>query len=175
MTKKGPIAGAGTWRESFGHPPVVEGEDAAAYDKLSGRLYAAVKPADAIDEMYVEDTVCLEWEVLRWRRLKSSIIRVLRTKALKRFLMENLGYDQYRKKFEDALTEILLENLGDGQTTKDARQVARDCAKNSPEAVDAVNAILDRINSRMERVLDEARAEQVRSSPEISCGIDRAP
>lgn len=46
-----------TWREIFGRPPVLEGEDMAAYDELCGRLYAAVKPADVIDEMYLDDIV----------------------------------------------------------------------------------------------------------------------
>jgi len=54
----------------FGPPLVLDGEDAAAYDELFARVYAAVKPADVIDEMLIADIVALEWEVLRWRRLK---------------------------------------------------------------------------------------------------------
>ena len=57
----------------FGPPPILEGEeDAAAYDELVGLVCAAVKPADVIDEMFMADVVALEWEVLRWRRLKLS-------------------------------------------------------------------------------------------------------
>ena len=59
----------------FGPPPILEGEDAAAYDELFGRVCAAVKPVDVIDEMFMADVVALEWEVLRWRRLKLSLIR----------------------------------------------------------------------------------------------------
>jgi hypothetical protein len=102
---------ASSLRGVFGRPPVLEGEDVAAYDELCGRLYAAVKPADVIDEMYLDDIATLEWEALRWRRLKSSIIGMLRTKTLKDFLTKNLSYDQYRKKFEGTLVEILQENL----------------------------------------------------------------
>src|SRR5262249_43332616 len=59
----------------FGPPPLIEGEDAAAYDQLLARICAAVKPVDVIDEMFTADVVSLEWEVLRLRRLKWSLIR----------------------------------------------------------------------------------------------------
>ena len=61
----------------FGPPPVLIGEDAVAYDELIGRVYAAIKPADVIDEMLIADVVASEWEFLRWRRLKFSLIQVL--------------------------------------------------------------------------------------------------
>jgi hypothetical protein len=151
---------ASSLRGIFGRPPVLEGEDVAAYDELCGRLYAAVKPADVIDEMYLDDIATLEWEALRWRRLKSSIIGMLRTKTLKDFLTKNLSYDQYRKKFEETLVEILQENLEVGQTREDARRLARHYAKNSSDAVEAVNDILTRVNLDIDELLGEAQAEQ---------------
>ena len=39
----------------FGPPPILEGEDAAAYDELFDRVCAAIKPVDVIDEMLVAD------------------------------------------------------------------------------------------------------------------------
>ena len=91
-------------RSLFGPPPVLAGEDAAAYDELLGRVCAAVKPADVIDEMFMADVVSLEWEVLRWRRLKWSLIRARGLKALEGFLDEKLDYDLYQKHFADELT-----------------------------------------------------------------------
>jgi hypothetical protein len=35
----------------FGPPPLLEGEDAAAYDQLLARICAAAKPVDIIDEI----------------------------------------------------------------------------------------------------------------------------
>jgi hypothetical protein len=46
---------ANSWHGIFGRPPVLEGEDVAAYDELCGRLYAAAKPADVVDEIYLDD------------------------------------------------------------------------------------------------------------------------
>ena len=59
----------------FGPPPLLEGEDAALYDDLVGRMCAAVKPVDIIDELFVADVVALEWDIMRWRRLKLSLLQ----------------------------------------------------------------------------------------------------
>jgi hypothetical protein len=48
----------------FGPPPVLDGEDPAAYDELFGRVSAAVKPIDVIDEMLIDDVVLLQLETL---------------------------------------------------------------------------------------------------------------
>ena len=61
------------------------GENAADYDELVARLCAAVRPVDVIDEMFINDVVSLEWEVSRWRRLKLSLIRGVRTCSAARF------------------------------------------------------------------------------------------
>jgi hypothetical protein len=76
----------------FGSPQLLQGEDAAAYDELLNRVGAAVKPVDIIDEMFIDDVVSLEWEVLRWRRLKASLIQTHGLRALKEFLNNHLDY-----------------------------------------------------------------------------------
>jgi hypothetical protein len=43
----------------FGPPPLIEGEDAAAYDQLLARICAAVKPVDIIDEIFIADVSAL--------------------------------------------------------------------------------------------------------------------
>src|SRR6516225_4264089 len=95
----------------FAPPPLLEGEDAAAYDELYGRVCAAVKPVDVIDEMLIVDFVVLELDILRWRRWKSNRIRERGLEALNDFLREELDYKHYRKRFTDDLTDILRSNL----------------------------------------------------------------
>ena len=46
----------------FGPPPLIQGEDRGAYDKLLARVSAAVKPVDILEEIWVHDIVDLEWE-----------------------------------------------------------------------------------------------------------------
>ena len=145
----------------FGPPLLLEGEDAAAYDQLLARICAAVKPVDVIDEMFVADVVSLEWEVLRWRRLKWSLIRARANKVLEDLLRENLEYDLYAEHFADQLAEILRDNVPEDKA-EDAQMLARKCARNEPDAVDNVNKFLAGIDRDMDDVLDGARARKAK-------------
>jgi hypothetical protein len=59
---------------AFGPPPLIEGEDAAAYNQLYARVSAAVKPKDVLEEIWVRDVVDLTWETLRMRRFKAKLL-----------------------------------------------------------------------------------------------------
>ena len=52
----------------FGPPPLIEGEDAAAYDELLIRISAAVKPADILEDIWVREIVDLVGSAFRLRR-----------------------------------------------------------------------------------------------------------
>ena len=144
----------------FRLPAVIEETDAAAYDELYGRVCAAVKPADVIEEMFVGDVVALEWDVLYWRRLKSSLIRARGLQALEGFLRKQLDYHLYREHFEGDLTEILQQNLKGDQAQNVAQTLAHDCAWNKPDAVDKVNAMLERIGIHMNNLIDDVKARK---------------
>ncbi len=144
----------------FGPPPILEGEDAAAYDELFGRVCAAIKPVDVIDEMFMADVVASEWEFLRWSRLKLSLIRARALEALENFLGEKLDYDLYREYFEDELTTTLQENLAEGQIEEFAQTLAHECARNDADAVDKVNEILAGIDLNMDHILNRAQAHK---------------
>jgi hypothetical protein len=58
----------------FGPPPLIEGEDSAAYDELLARVSTAVKPADTLEDIWVRDVVDLAWDVFRLRRLKANLV-----------------------------------------------------------------------------------------------------
>jgi hypothetical protein len=144
----------------FGSPQLLlPSEDAAAFDQLLGRFCAAIKPVDIIDEMLIDDVVSLEWDVLRWRRLKSSLMRTLELKGLEQFLRDHLDYDQYWKFFEEDLTEILQDNLKD-QSDDDAQTLAHKCAQNDLDADDKVNEILAAIDLDIDAVVKIAKARK---------------
>ena len=71
------------------------------------RIRATVNPIDTVYEMFVADVVYLEWEVLRWRRQKSSLMRVYQIKALEKFLSEELDYGLYAQDFGHELASTL--------------------------------------------------------------------
>ena len=60
--------------ELLGPPPLLPGENEADYEALKMRIMAAVKPADAIEYLYVRDVTDLQWDLLRFRRLKSHLL-----------------------------------------------------------------------------------------------------
>jgi hypothetical protein len=142
----------------FGPPPILAGEDETAYDELIGRVYAAIKPVDVIDEMLIADAVASEWEFLRWSRLKLSLIQKCAAKGLKEFLYsELLDYDLYHEQFVEDLTEILQDYLPEDDAEDRPQRLARDCAMNETGAVDSVNEILSSIDLTMDSVRECAR------------------
>jgi hypothetical protein len=145
----------------FGPPPVIEGEDAAAYDQLLACICAAVKPVDIIDEIFIADVVPSEWEVLRLRRLKWSLIRERALEALEDLLGENLDYDLYSEHFADDLAEILQDNLPKDQVNS-AQTLARECARNEADAVDKATKILYGRGLSMNQVLDDAKRRKAK-------------
>jgi hypothetical protein len=157
---KTPSITSATVQRLFGPPQLLEGEDAAAYYELLSRVCAAVRPVDVIDEMLIADVVSLEWDVLRWRRWKTNLIRSLELKVLERFVTEQLDYDHYQKYFEEDLTEILQDNLTEGQIEDDARRLAHQCAMNERDADDKVNQILVDTDWDMDGVLNSAKTRK---------------
>jgi hypothetical protein len=64
----------------------VDGEDPAAYDELRAKISAGVKPADIFEQIWVRDLADLDWEVMRWRRLKVNLMNATAYKGLEKIL-----------------------------------------------------------------------------------------
>jgi hypothetical protein len=145
----------------FGPPLLLEGEDAGAYDQLLARFCAAVKPVDVIDEMLTADIVALEWEVLRWRRLKRTLMQEVVLKALERFLIDRLesNYALHEEHFQSYLTEILKNNLPPEQADS-AETLAAECTPNTDEANEKLGEVLSSLG--MNDILDDARADKAK-------------
>jgi len=59
----------------FGPAPLIEGEDAAAYDEFLAKISSAVKPKDFLEELWIRDVLDLSWEALRMRRIKARLLK----------------------------------------------------------------------------------------------------
>jgi hypothetical protein len=108
-----------------GSPPLIPGEDHAAYDTLLTRVCAAVKPADIFEEMWVGDIVGLEWDILRYRRLKARFMDATSHQGL-RAVLEPRSFagwldlvDQWAARAPAAIEQVdqLLESAGLTQHT----------------------------------------------------------
>jgi hypothetical protein len=157
-----PTASASPRRSTlFGPPLLLEGEDAAVYDQLLERIYVEIKPVDVIDEMLIADVASLEWEVLRWRRLKFSFFRSLRLAALERFLGRNVGDEYWAESFKSDLAEILRDRLPKDQP-KAATDLASRYVADEPAAVHRVGTLLNGTGTDIEQVRTAARAREVK-------------
>jgi hypothetical protein len=159
----------------FGSAPLLlAGGDAAAYDELLSRFRAAINPVDIIDEMFIADVVSLEFEVLRWRRLKAELMRMRELKALEEFLSNHLYLKHYRKSFVEDLTEILQDYLED-QTEDDARTLAHKCAELETDAVNKFDQIVAGTGLNIAEIRETARVLKQKNSRETTRGASRAP
>lgn len=90
-TKKPSCGSAKSIADLLGPPPVILGEDARKFEELQARITAAVRPREAIEEIWVRDVVDLTWEVLRLRRLKASLLLTCAHAGLVRVLKPIVG------------------------------------------------------------------------------------
>jgi hypothetical protein len=145
----------------FGPPLLLEGEDAAAYDELLGRICAAVKPVDIIDEMFVVDIVSLEWEVLRWRRYKWSLIRARGFSQLEDFLARKLDPPLYFEDYMERLAGILQDNLPKEEADS-AQTLVDKLFEGDAGAREKVIKVFVGIKRSLGQVEDDARADKAR-------------
>ena len=147
----------------FGQPQVLEGEDAAAYDELLARICAAVKPVDIIEEMFIADVVSLEWEVLRWRRLKLSLIRASALQKLETFLVKQLksNYALHVEHFESYLAKILQNHLPEDQADS-AEILLAECVPYTDEGDAKLDEVLRSIGLNADTVLEDDRAQKAK-------------
>jgi hypothetical protein len=117
----------------FGPPPLLDGEDPAAYDELLARVSGSVKPSDILEEIWVRDVVDLVWEALRLRRLKAKLLDVNAYKGL----------------------EQVLEPLSD---FIQAQGLARTWACNNPDALEEVEKLLTSADLSMDAVMAQTLA-----------------
>jgi hypothetical protein len=144
-------------------PPLLEGEDAALYDALVGRMCAAVKPVDIIEELRVADVVYLEWEIMRWRRLKVGLLQASVHDALHLFLNERLDFEAYAEAFAEALAGYLAKILP-GSPEKDraeeAYALAHQYARSQPDAVETVRLRLIYAGLDADQIEEQAKVQR---------------
>lgn len=70
----------------FGAPPLLKGEDRAAFDKLLTRFSDHVTPTDTIEQTWVWDIAVLTWEIARYRRSIAGLYAANASRGLKTVL-----------------------------------------------------------------------------------------
>jgi hypothetical protein len=113
-----------------------------------------------IGEILVADVAALEWEVLRWRRVKVGLLRTHELRMLTEFLSgPALDYDLYREDFENDLQQLLQDKLEKDQADV-AQTLSHDCAEGNPDAIDKVRSILERAGLDLSKILKRAETRK---------------
>ena len=58
----------------LGSPPLIPGEAASDYEQLLTAVINVMKPVDFLEMMWTRDIVDLQWDIIRFRRIKADII-----------------------------------------------------------------------------------------------------
>jgi hypothetical protein len=135
----------------FGPPPLLAGEDSAAYDDLLARVSGSVKPADIIEELWVHDIVDATWDILRWRRIKISLVEMEMPSALEAMLEPLMPYRPL--KFEENLS--WSESYAPEPPSREYK-LAKKWASGDQTAIDRVNKLLSSANVTMAMVMANA-------------------
>jgi hypothetical protein len=61
-------------KPSFGSPPLLQGEDAEAYNDLLAQLLSSLQPLDVLGEVLVREIADITWDIRRYRRAKTTLI-----------------------------------------------------------------------------------------------------
>lgn len=105
----------------FGHPPLLQGENRADFDKLLERLARDEKPTDTMEHAWVWDIAVFTWEIGRYRRSIAGLCAVNRVLALKIVLAPLYGdedhanlFDRWAQRDQDAVkyVDALLQGAG---------------------------------------------------------------
>ena len=120
----------------FAPPPSIHGEDPAGYDELLDRISGTVKPKDCIDEMWVQDIATATWEIFRWRRAKSNLIKGNMHRGMKTVLESLCPYDE-------------------------ADELSSNWANRVPQATEQIEKVLSNANLSMDEVIAETIAIKI--------------
>jgi hypothetical protein len=79
----------------LGDPPLMRGEDAAAYNKLTDEFVKVIEPTDMVEWWWVKDITDHTWEIRRLRRFKVLFVELRRDEVVKgREMMATVGADE---------------------------------------------------------------------------------
>ena len=84
--------------EIFGAPPLIEGEELKNYEALEHSLRSAINPSDILEELWVRDMVDAQWEILRFKKMKSIHSRYVKVKSVKGIKTRALWYIRISKR-----------------------------------------------------------------------------
>jgi hypothetical protein len=163
----------------FGPPPLIAGEDPAAYDDLLERFTAAIKPTDVLEEMWMRDSVDLTWETQRLRHLKAALLKWIMLEKLSEILepveLESSDDELEAESSDDELEaessdeEPSADELEDESSDYElsTEELAERWAARDPQAIEEVNEQLASKGLTIEDVTAQALSAEIENFERI--------
>lgn len=164
----------------FGPSPLLAGENAADYDEFLEQVVTAVKPTGALERIWVRDFAYHDWEAIRLRRLKATLIN----EAIQDSLSDEL-YDCSAKETGNA-AEPLAEDDSDATLAEDnsapdpsddafeaANELARRWVAGDQDAKNKIRKIFATAGRDIEEVVADATTTALMQTMEAVEPIDR--
>src|SRR6516225_11542214 len=83
----------------LGSPPLIPGEVASDYQQLLTAVINVMKPVDFLETMWTRDIVDLQWDIIRFRRIKADVITYFyEGRCLERSLRAEISEREFRAK-----------------------------------------------------------------------------
>ena len=105
----------------LGPPPLLPGEDVAAYRQLLARLSLDLVPTDTIEWLDLKEIGDLSWELLRWRRLRGAYLFRLQRDRIEGFLTDKAEPRGMRPDLIPAARETLMAAWARGEPKAGAK------------------------------------------------------
>jgi hypothetical protein len=153
----------------FGPPPLLKGEDAAAYDDLLARVSGNLKPSDTFEEIWVREIVDLIWERFRWRGHLASFHESAIPKTLARILQPLTQNDP-----EAHGTSLMAKLKAAGDTHNAGEKLAYEWAAGDKTAIERVQGKLVSAGMTMASVVAQATASELDKIERFNCLIANA-
>ena len=74
----------------LGAPPLIPGELAEDYERLLADLTNAMKPIDVMESIWTRDIVDLQWDIMRFRRIKADLIDLKREHLIEQVCVQEI-------------------------------------------------------------------------------------
>jgi hypothetical protein len=149
----------------FGPPPLLQGEDAAAYDELLLQASTAVKPVDMIEDIWVRDVVDLSWEIFRLRRIKAALLTASASTVLYKVLGPlvdtDAGDTDAGTSDVDAETGDVDEKTEQTEQDRSLYELVEEWARRNPDAIAEVDRILSSAGLTLDVVFAEMLSENI--------------
>lgn len=94
--KSASSVGVAIIQDNLSRPPLLGNEDPAEFNTLKARISTAITPQDFIEEIWVDDLAILQWEVMRFRRIKASLISQKSIEKVENLLPYKVETDEKR-------------------------------------------------------------------------------